>query len=640
MIRTNQKQKHFEKEALQSILENSVTIINNLYTCGKIPVSLARAGYTVIVTGSKKRLDPFERYSKTIKSFDKSMVAFSKILPYHSNNYKILFINYSSELINKLLASENQNMVLIVEDSYNCLEAGLLFALVHKLMSDGKKIKLVVLNKIDKYTNKLSDYFDNAKILEYPDRHYVTFIQEPANRMEHIILSQFKVHSRRNILILLQNQEEIEKLSKQLNILKNKMNINANIICSNYSYKDLDPFALNVIIATYVAPDTSIDFDIVIDNGFQAVKKNINGVLTYKIRNISKAEISQRQRIAGLYSPGVYYLFSDFDYERRKEVSKEWDYDFDNIILSLIKYNIDIKSLQFPHNSYKFFISCSLNLLMKIDAIDSNTQITEIGKEISEIPIEVNFSRTFIEARKYGAEFDALIFWIIIHFKWFSNSNISSHESKSDLFLQITSLKQLYIHGKYPQVDYINYKKICGLIKNLCDYLKVKPYFDTKINELKTCIAVGFPDYLFICIRSIGYKNSISNTVRYLYTNSSLYAKGYRYIVGIPADIIDDYNNTSFSRILYPTAYTLEEINCFSKWFISGLSISDNNVFENQMYNGIIITSNLLGNVQELKKIYPEDFHEEKEIDEESGKTFICSYFRNLKISSREYVKI
>lgn len=649
------KQQQFEEEIARHVSQNVVTIINNVATCGKMPIYLAQAGYKVIVTGSKKSLDTYERFIEASKEFDKSSLAFSDELPYFSNNYKIIFITYGAELIQKILDNKDENTVLIVEDSYNCINANLLFSFSKELISKGAKIKLVIINPILKYSNNLSMFFDNAPVIASPSKsYYVTFQQMADTDIRSLIINLLRCSSHKNFLILLHNKDAIQELSDELNEDFVKYNIDTKIL-KLYSELPFDVqrerltklYRSRVILSTNILQRRSIPFDIdvVIDNGLETTLDIVDSVQTFQISNLSKAEISQRQALAGMYSPGVYYLCSDFNYDSRKEVKVKIDSSFDNMLLAMINANIDVKSFKLLHNKSQYFLGSSLRLLNMLGAIDENRKITDIGNEMSKIPMEVRFARILVEAKTYGVEFDALICCLVLSFGKFNKfSSEIAHDLKSDLFGQMATFKKLYLKQKLSdssQIYWSKFNKTSKLFEKILHMLKITPSVDTDIPSIKKCLACGFPDFLFVCQKNIGYKNNINASLRYLFNDSALYDKGNRYIVGIPVDSTNNTDNTYFKRVKFPTAYTLDEVmECYSKWFKTVFSISGNNIFENQTYNGMVITSRFIGTVAEIMESDPDAFMEIKEVDKSSGKEFMSLYFHDLKVNSRPIIKI
>lgn len=648
--KNKERQNQFEKEITRYVSENAVTIINNVATCGKMPIYLAQAGYKVIVTGSKKVLDVYGRFVETSKEFDKNSLSFSNYYNHFYNDYKIIYITYGAELIEKILNNKDESTVLIIEDSFNSFNANLLFSFSKKLISEGAQLRLVIINHLTKYNNNISKFFDNAPIIISPAKaHHVSFIQKSAKDIENLIVDQLRYSSYKNFLVLLHDKNAIKSLSNRLNKSFAKYGINTKILelYSDLSFKVQHDriskfYNSRVILSTDLLQSGYIPFDIdvVIDDGLQKALVDIDGVPTYAIRNISKSDIKQRQALAGMY----YYLCSN-SYDDRKEVYMEIDSNFDNMLLAIINSDIDIKSLKILNQKSKYYICRSLKLLQMLGAVDANAKITDIGKEMNKIYMEVRFSRILVEAKTYGVEFDSLICCLILSFGRIDESASEiAYNLKSDLFGQMTIFKQLYLEdvsSSTKQIGSNQLKKSIGLIRKISHMLKIKPSADTDIVSVKKCLACGFPDLLFIYEKKLGYRNNIDAPFRHLFTDSALYNKKERYVVGIPVNYVNHSDNSLYGRIQFPSAYTLEEvIECYSKWFTTGFYKSQNSIFETKVYNGIVIASRFIGSIEELKKSNPAAFHEKEEIDEKSGQTFISLYFHDLKVNSRPIIKI
>ena len=654
-------QEEFEKQITRHVDENKVTIINSSY-CEKIPVYLAQAGYKVIVTGSRHTLSTHQRWQKVTQEFEK-IKSFYDVMPI-PKNYQIIFQSYDSTLIELILRSRNTDTVLIVEDSYNCINADLLFAFSKHLIINGYKLKLVILNKISMYNSKLSDFFEGAPVIESPAKPFpVSFYQHTSNEsIEKTIFTLLQSNSYNRMLVFLPGIKEIEALNEKLQNYIKEHKLDTEVVCihSKLPYQVQKAnlakhYSSRIVLSTDVPQIISayLDIDVIIDAGIEKRVKTFNGIDTTIIRHISKETIRQRQALAGKISFGSYYLCSNVDMDARKEIHTEMESTIDNMLLALINNDINVLSFKFLHSKSKHKIHCSLRLLKILGALNSDLQTTSIGKQMVTLPMSVRFSRIFIESQAYGLEFDSLICYVLFNNN--ADNQISgdydselSNKMNSDLLMQIHIFKEKYLQKKTSFVIKNNnlswFQKTALLLDKLCNLLEITPTADTDISKLKKCICSGFPDGLFVLTEKSKYKNNGSDSVyARLFLRSTLINKENMYVVGLPIDYIDKTSNHKIIKryISLPTAYTEEDvIECYSKYLKISHSISNGNIFECQTYNGLIIKRAFLGTVEDLKVSNPDAFHQEKETDKISGETQICLYFNELKIDSKPFVKL
>ena len=278
---------------------------------------------------------------------------------------------------------------------------------------------------------------------------------------------------------------------------------------------------------------------------------------------------------------------------------------------------------------------------------DESNQITDVGEEVLKLRAEVRFSRIIIEARKYNLEFDSLLCYLLKKFGdlWLydeTTDSICTGDKKSDLFAQMLTLKKVYFGEIDPNKYDLKKRKRCkDVINRYSSMMNIKPSKYSNISDMKKCIACGFPDYLFIATTRKGYQNDASTKYYYNTANASTVRLNENmYIVGISLSY-NKVRNYLSGRIHLVTGYTEEEVmECYSEYLqFSYFTTDGRNVFGQYTYNDIKVKIEFIGTVDDLKISCPEAFHEEKEIDEVSGKNVICLYFHDLKISSKPCFK-
>lgn len=607
MMNTNTTKKHFEEEILRYVNENVVTIVNS-DNCGDIPFYLEQAGYKVIVTTSERKLNAYVRVNSLIQKYNddnaKKIVFYNNISPSYYENYQIIFMSYSGKVIREILNNKDSNMVLIIEDSFNSINAQLLMVLCKHLIDSGSKIRLVIVHNLSMFNCTLSNFFYNAPIIETPIKPYwVSFCYEHDKNIAQLLLDLLQHSSHRNFLILLPGQSEINQLSNTLKECFKECHIDAEMF-SMYSGISFEKFRnqciesikKRIILSSDIIQKVSIpiDIDVVIDSGTEKSVKNIDGVKTSFIRNISQNSIELHKELAGKYSPGVYWLCSKISYSNRKKFHNEVDPNLDNMILELINFNIDIFSHYFLSSKANYYIFASISLLKKLGAINDDLQITDIGKKMCLIPIDVRFSRTLLEAKLNDAEFETLMFYVLVRFKipHINYINNFAYSKKSDLAGMLDILTYHYFN-----TDYMSYSNVISqsiaIIRKFVRILGITPRCTINLEGLKKSIPYGFPDGLYVLTLPNKYQNSSHNLYRSLHNPSvlSLSLDTYKYVVGFPSDFINKTSSKSVAKrhLLLSTVYTLEEV---LEYFSPFLSKNSSEVgITKYFYNGIEIAS-------------------------------------------------
>ncbi len=384
----------------------------------------------------------------------------------------------------------------------------------------------------------------------------------------------------------------------------------------------------------------------VVDSGLEKRLDIIDDIPSLCLKTISQSDSIQRKGRTGRCGPGFYYLCCNTKFEdmHPSPMPDIYCLRMDKILLSMIRYNIDIHSLDFFHKPNGDNLKASWQLLYKLGAIDEQKNITELGIEMANIPLDVRFSRILVEAKKYGVECDALICCLIMEYGpiCYERPILALASYKSDLFYELELFKQA--NGPNPilledkNINKSSYAKIVMYFNKLLERLHItKSYSPIDVIALKKCLLTGLSDWIFIHENRVGYKNSLLATPRVLLKNSCLFKKHKTILVGQPMNFYNDPNHAefSFARLIFPTEYSLDELMEFVPQLLTTKhSISNGIISSHILYNDIEIASFELGSVEELQETRPEGFHEEFEYLDKFKQTFKCSYFYDLKLSS------
>lgn len=175
-------------------------------------------------------------------------------------------------------------------------------------------------------------------------------------------------------------------------------------------FDPVPPNTRKVILSTNIA-ETSVtipNIKYVIDSGKAKVKffDEKKGCSVLKITKISKDSAIQRSGRAGREGPGkVYRIYTKEEYENMKAflIPEIFRSDLTQIYLELKAMNIkNPLNFNFPENPKKEFFIHSAKMLFKIKAIDVNNNLTELGKQISMLPISPIYGNMLLSSVSFN----------------------------------------------------------------------------------------------------------------------------------------------------------------------------------------------------------------------------------------------
>jgi ATP-dependent helicase HrpA len=176
-----------------------------------------------------------------------------------------------------------------------------------------------------------------------------------------------------------------------------------------------------VILATNVA-ETSLTVPgirYVIDSGTARISRysNRTKIQQLPIEAISQASAQQRAGRAGRTSPGIAIrLYSEDDFNARDEFTEPeiLRTSLAAVILQMLTLGFgDVQEFPFLTKPDSRGVKAAFDLLLELGAVDPSTgsgtaKLTDLGRELSRLPIDPRFARMLIEARRTGVLRDVL----------------------------------------------------------------------------------------------------------------------------------------------------------------------------------------------------------------------------------------
>ncbi len=178
-----------------------------------------------------------------------------------------------------------------------------------------------------------------------------------------------------------------------------------------------------VILATNVA-ETSLTVPgirYVIDTGTARISRYSarSKIQRLPIEAISQASAQQRSGRAGRTAPGIAIrLYAEDDFDRRPEFTEPeiLRTSLASVILQMLSLGFgDITSFPFLTPPDSRGVKAAFDLLLELGAVRTPTRseggaarLTDLGREISRLPIDPRFARMLIESKRVGAQRDVL----------------------------------------------------------------------------------------------------------------------------------------------------------------------------------------------------------------------------------------
>lgn len=395
--------------------------------------------------------------------------------------YQVRFENRSSKNTRILVCTEGvflrrlqkdpllEDIAIIIFDEFHerSIDSDLALALSRQVKEQVRAdLKLIVMSATLS-SEPISQYLWNCPIIESPGRtfpveleylQYAPSARDPIERTFATELRRILPRAKGDILGFLPGQAEIRQTAS---LLEQHVDCGSEEIMPLFGEMALDDqrrvlepcSKRKIILATNVA-ETSLTIDgvtTVIDSGFARINKFDPhlGMNKLHLSRISKASADQRMGRAGRNAPGYclrlwterdYLSFPDFN---APEIARV---ELSECLLQLMLWGeTDLEN--FPWFEAPPPASCrqALALLDKLDATANGT-ITELGKQMAELPLQPRIARLLVEGQRLGCGKRAALCAAILSerdpFKRPPPNFKATHRTESDLLNRVSALEE------------------------------------------------------------------------------------------------------------------------------------------------------------------------------------------------------
>jgi pre-mRNA-splicing factor ATP-dependent RNA helicase DHX16 len=335
-------------------------------------------------------------------------------------------------LLRQLLSEpglDSYSVMMIDEAHERNLATDILLGLLKDISRWRTDLKIII-SSATLDAQKFADFFYGAPIFMIPGRRYpvdIFYTESPeSNYVTAVLATVFQIHISQppgDILVFLTGQEEIEACAENLTETCRKLGnkISEMIIAPIYAnlpsdqqakiFEPTPPNARKVILSTNIA-ESSITVDqvaFVIDTGF--VKENHfnprTGIESLLVSPISKASAQQRAGRAGRTGKGsCFRLYTKWAYMSELQDSTTPEIqrtNLSNTVLTLKSLGIN-QLLEFPFLDppHPDTLMRALELLYALGALRDDGELTKLGRQMAEIPLDPKASKSIIAAGKLG----------------------------------------------------------------------------------------------------------------------------------------------------------------------------------------------------------------------------------------------
>lgn len=454
----------FKEDLIETLGKNQIVVVEGETGSGKttqIPQFLVEAGYaemgkSMVACTQPRRVAATSIAARVADEMDVNLgeevgytIRFEDMSDY---NKTVLKFQTDGMLLREAMSDPllTRYSVIVLDEAHERTLAtdvlmGLLMEVLPKRTKDSEagELKIVVMSAtLD--AEKFQEYFGNAPIMKVPGRTFpveVFYAAKPErNYVEAAVRTTLEIHRCEgpgDILVFLTGQAEIEQACEEIRSSAAEMSgkdIPELVVYPLYSSltpaqqkKIFDrapgprveggPPGRKVVISTNIA-ETSLTIDgivYVVDPGFskQKVYNPRIRVESLLVSPISRASARQRAGRAGRTRPGkCFRLYTEQSYH---EDLQETTYPeilrskMSNVVLTLKKLGIDdLVHFDFMDPPAPETLMRALELLNYLGALNDEGDMTELGYQMSDLPIDPQLAKIIITSPDYGCSDEIL----------------------------------------------------------------------------------------------------------------------------------------------------------------------------------------------------------------------------------------
>ncbi|KAG1149758.1 hypothetical protein G6F37_009873 [Rhizopus arrhizus] len=520
---------------MQALTENSTVIVMGETGSGKttqIPQFIVEAGLAskelggVAITQPRRvaAVNLAKRVAEETMTRLGSKVGYTVRFDDTSSSETIIKYLTDGMLLREILSDElllRYKVVVLDEAHERTLRTDMLFGMIkkiqrirdekHKQGEEGiEPLKIVVMSAtLD--AEKFSEFFNNAKILYVSGRLYpvdTMFTVEPqADYLDASLVSIFQIHvnnPKGDILVFLPGQDAIESLTALVNEYSSQLRPHQQklLVCPLFAalppsqqQKVFNPAPANtrkVILATNIA-ETSITISgikYVIDCGL-AKLRGFNpkiGVESLLLHPISKSSAWQRTGRAGREAAGICYrLYTEQTFRELEDdtVPEIRRCNLAAAVLALKATGIDnVLEFDYMDRPSRASLIRALEELYALGAINDQGQLSDVGKQMAEFPLDPMYSKVLIQSKDYECTSEAIAIISLL-------SVDSIFFTPSDKREQAAEARKKFLHSDGDHLTLLNVLKSYWEVKGDHEWCR-----DNFINNRNMKVAMEVRDQL------------------------------------------------------------------------------------------------------------------------------------------------
>lgn len=447
----------FQSQLLDAVAQNQIVVVEGETGSGKttqIPQFLVESGYATpgsscVACTQPRRVAATSIATRVAEEMDVTLgqtvgytIRFEDVTDPHSTVLKFLTDGMLlREAMNDPLLSK-YSVIVLDEAHERTLATDVLMGLLMELLPKRKKgckhgeLKVVVMSATLDAT-KFQEYFNHAPLLKVPGRTFPVEVfytaEAERNYVEAAVRTAIQIHKCEgpgDILVFLTGEQEIEQACEEIRLGAQDMGKDAPELVVYPLYSSLPPAqqrkifqpappprvvggppGRKVVVSTNIA-ETSLTIDgvvYVIDPGFskQKVYNPRIRVESLLVSPISRASARQRSGRAGRTRPGkCFRLYTEQSFHQDLQETTYPEIlrsKMSNVVLTLKKLGIDdLVHFDFMDPPAPETLMRALEVLNYLGALDDEGDMTELGRQMAELPLDPQLSKMLICSPEYG----------------------------------------------------------------------------------------------------------------------------------------------------------------------------------------------------------------------------------------------